>query len=310
MKYIANKWFNVTKCPACSCSDVIDKGLLVSDYYFFGEDEVIALPPEGIGIAECKNCRLFFKTTLPTPYFLTEVITRQAGKVWNDDYNLIFEKKFIEKFIDGINFDLLDVGPSNGALLNAFSDSQGRRSGLDIVQHPGLEKHLSGEFIQGLLDEESLNWSEKPYDVITLYDVFEHFYNPNFAFINLNKLLKRKGIFVLETGNAERYYSKNFGLNQWWYTNLFEHHIFLQPKSILYYAKKYGFKILYMKNVRHKSWRYKSLISKINKIMQFSLWFVLPDLYRKIANKFNQNGMTAPRTPFPKDHFVVVMQKL
>jgi len=308
MKYPANKWFNIEKCPACSCSELISNGLLVGNTYFFG-DEKIAFPPEGISIAECQNCGLYFKSTLPTPYFLAEIITRQAGKVWNENYDFIDEKKLIKKFIYKNNFDLLDIGPSNGALLKAFSDSTGRRSGLDIIQHPGLEKQLNGEFIHGLLDEEILNWSEKPYDVITLYDVFEHFYNPKLAFINLKNLLKTNGIFVLETGNVESYYPKKMGLNQWWYANLFEHHIFWQAKSIEYYANKYGFKILYMKNIRHKSWRYRSIIFKINKILQFSFWFVLPNLYSKFIKKFNKNG-TAPWTPLTKDHLVVVMQKI
>jgi 2-polyprenyl-3-methyl-5-hydroxy-6-metoxy-1,4-benzoquinol methylase len=310
MKYPDNsKWLNVTKCPACSCSEIIDKGFLVGDHYSFG-DEIIEYPSDKIGIVECKNCCLFFKKTLPTPYFLAEVITRQAGKVWNDDYNFIFERKFIEKFLNNkINFDLLDVGPSNGALLNVFSDLSGRRSGLDIVQHPGLEKYLNGEFIHGLLDKENLDWSENPYDVITIYDVFEHFYNPKVAFRNLNILLKVKGLVVLETGNINSYYAKKYGVSKWWYVNLFEHHIFWQPNSIAYHAKKHGFEILYIKETKHKSWRNKTIIHKVKQIMKLILWIISPIFYKKLANKFKKDGVMRPWTSLTNDHFIVVLQK-
>jgi len=309
MKYPANKWFNIEKCPACSCSELISNGLLVGNTYFFG-DEKIAFPPEGISIVECKHCSLFFKTVLPTKHFLREVITRQAGKVWNDDYDFIFEKQFIKKFIDRTDFDLLDIGPSNGALLSVFSDSRGRRSGLDVVQHPGLEKHLSGEFIYGLLDEENLNWSKNPYDIVTIYDVFEHFYNPETAFRNLKILLKSKGLVILETGNINSYWPKKYGVWQWWYVNLFEHHVFWQSKSILYHAKKYGFEIQYIEEVNHKSWKNIRFFYKLQQIIKLVLWLISPNFYKKLANKLKKDGSTSPWTSLTKDHLLIVMQKI
>jgi len=302
-------WINIENCPACGDSKCTHHGTLTSKLYHFGK-AVFPLPASGISIAECNTCRLYYKTVLPTPAFLAEAFENQAGEVWDDDYNFISEKNQIENILKNDHFDLLDVGPSNGALLNAFRNTSGRRSGLDIVQHPGLEKHLQGEFIHCLIDDERLNWGQQPYDVITAFDVLEHFYNPATAFRNLHALLNKDGIVMIETGDISSYWPSKHGANRWWYTNLLEHHIFWQPESIVFHAHKHGFKVLSVAAVRHKSWQSKSILEKLNKTILFDLWRISPTLYRKINDSRGKpTENVIPWSPLTIDHMSIIMKK-
>jgi 2-polyprenyl-3-methyl-5-hydroxy-6-metoxy-1,4-benzoquinol methylase len=306
----ADKWFGIESCPACGDSSRTRRGTLASTAYHFGKT-VIPLPAGGISMAECNTCHLVYKTLLPTPAFLAATFENQAGEVWDDDYDFRREKKQIEDTVTKNRFDLLDIGPSNGALLKAFRDISERRSGLDIVQHPGLEKHLQGEFIQGLLDNEQLDWSRQAYDVITAFDVFEHIYNPAAAYRNLHALLKENGIVVVETGNINSYWPDKHGTNRWWYTNLLEHHVFWQPESLEFHANRHGFRILSIEKVRHKSWRNRSLLDKLNKFLALGLWRVSPALYRQLADSLGKPaGAVIPWSPLGKDHVSVIMQKI
>jgi SAM-dependent methyltransferase len=304
------EWLSIESCPACGNSGRTSRGALTSKRYHFGK-AVIPLPAGGISMTECNTCHLYYKTVLPTPAFLAKTFENQAGEIWNDNYDFLCEKKQIEDFVDKNHFDLLDVGPSNGALLNAFRSTSGRRSGLDIVQHPGLEKHLQGEFIHCLIDDEQLDWSQQPYDVIIAFDVFEHFYNPVMAFRNLHTLLKKNGIIVVETGDISSYWPRHHGANRWWYTNLFEHHIFWQPESLEFHANRHGFRVLSVAAIRHKNCRSRSILERLNMALSFGLWRVSPAVYRKLNDYRGKPAEDIiPWSLLGKDHVSVIMQKI
>lgn len=236
-------WIGVKSCPTCGREDTSQVGKLAMEEYQFG-DERIPLPPKGVGIIQCRNCGLVFKDTLPSPNFLTEVFSRHAGNVWAGDYDFSDEAHLIRELVGDREFDLLDIGPSNGGLLKAFSETDGRRSALDIVKHPGLEEWLRGEFIHGLAESDELSWSKEPYDVVGMFDIAEHLYDPQQAFSNVRALVKPGGFVVVETGDVQSRWPRKFGVHKWWYACLFPHHIFWPRPSIERIASQHGFEVL------------------------------------------------------------------
>jgi SAM-dependent methyltransferase len=306
---LPDEWLSIESCPACGKDERINRGALTSKQYHFGKAD-IPIPAGGISIAECSNCHLYYKTVLPKPAFLAEIFKNQAGEVWNDHHDFLYEIKQIKTLAKKNRFDLLDIGPSNGALLNAFRSTSGRQSGLDIVQHPGLESHLKGEFIHGLIDDEQLNWSQQPYDVITAFDVFEHLYNPAAAFRNLHALLNKGGIAAIETGDISSYWPSMHGANRWWYSNLFEHHVFWQPESLVFHARRHGFRVLSVAVVRHKNWRSRPVLQQLNTALSFGLWRLSATLYRKLNGYLGKPAEDViPGSLLGKDHISIVLQK-
>jgi SAM-dependent methyltransferase len=300
-------WISVDKCPACGRRDSSEIGRLAVEEYRFGE-ECIQLPEDGVELYKCRECGLVFKDTLPSASFLSDVFGRQAGNVWAGDYDFSDEARLIRELLGGARFDLLDVGPSNGGLLKALHDAKGARSGLDVVEHPGLSKWLRGEFIQALVESGELVWSGDPYDIVGMFDVLEHLYDPAQAFSNLRDLVKPGGFVVVETGDVRSYWPEKFGAHQWWYACLFEHHVFWSKESLERLAGEHGFQIIDFQDKRHKERGKVPLKRDIVTASKTLTYRLNPDLHVKLARRLGKSGMQ-PWSPFTRDHFRTVLRR-
>lgn len=302
------QWRIVSACPSCNSLNKKDLGLLPGFSYKFNDEDIL-FPSEGISVVSCGECEQVYKTVVPSAQILSEIFTRQAGKIWVNKYNYYSEVKMINNLIGKVSFDLLDVGASNGNLLKACADIEGRRSALDVIRHPGLNDNLRGEFIEGLLDDVNLPWSRKPFDIVTLFDVFEHIYNPNYAFKNLRALTKDGGIVFLETGDVESYWPKKIGVNQWWYVCQLEHHIFWSKRSLERIAAIHGFEIIYWSYKRHKS-ELRNFFLRIPKdSLKLGLYRISSKGYAWLVEAMGKQGIQ-PCSPFAKDHFQACLRKI
>lgn len=295
------EWRKVNSCPSCgSPAQAHDASKLPSSAYLIG-NERISLPDEGILLQHCDHCQLRYKDTLPTPEALTRVFSRNAGNIWTEDYDYLAELQLTNALFEGKRFDALDIGPSTGRLLERLQDKAQRRSGLDVIAHPGLLETLSGEFIQGYLEDTELQWSGEPYDVITAFDVMEHLYDPHQAFRNLHSLLKEGGYLIVETGNIASLLPRFYGVGNWWYVNLIEHHIFWTPAALSHFAKQYGFQVVQSRQKRHKRAHLQPWAGRIETAMRM-LWYT--GLQMTQAKNRPQ-----PWCALNADHFLLVLRK-
>lgn len=300
-------WINVDKCLACGSGTPYETGRLVVEEYRFG-NEYIQLPESGIGLCRCRRCGLVFKDTLPSAPFLSEVFGRQAGNVWAGDYDFSDEARLIRDLTRFKKFDFLDIGPSNGGLLKALHDIEGARSGLDVVEHPGLSKWLRGEFIQALVESGELVWRGHPYDVVGMFDVLEHLYDPKQAFSNLRDLVKPGGFVIVETGDVQSYWPRKLGVHRWWYACLFEHHVFWSKESLERLAVKHGLQVIDFQDKRHKERRKVPLKRDAVTVAKTLTYRLNPDLHVKLARSMGKSGMQ-PWSPFTRDHFRAVLRR-
>src|SRR3546814_9919265 len=88
----------------------------------------------------------------------------------------------------------LDIGASNGDLLAQLGGTADRLSALDVVEYPRCREIVDGrgEYIIGQLDA-GVVWSGAPYDVVTAFDVFEHFFDAGHAIANLLAFVRTGG---------------------------------------------------------------------------------------------------------------------
>lgn len=68
--------------------------------------------------------QLISKNIMPFPRFVAGVLARQTVEAWAGDYYLSDESGSMRNLVGGGDFDLLDVRPSSGRLLEAFSDAE------------------------------------------------------------------------------------------------------------------------------------------------------------------------------------------
>jgi SAM-dependent methyltransferase len=302
-------WQMVPSCPACAAP--LSAGATLPDRAYMFGTERIAYPDDGIALAVCKGCGLAAKTVLPAPASLTQVFERQSGNKWMAPYDFADERRELEHWLGGGRIDVLDVGAGNGGLLAALAQrgGGGRRSALDVVQHPGCAEHVEGEFIRGQIDGQSLHWSGQPYDVVTMFDVLEHLYAPAAAFHNLRKLLCNGGLLVIETGNLDSDWPRRFGAHHWWYVRLFEHHVFWSRASLERIAERHGFKLLLWRELRHKARSRIPPWQLLNDSAQVALYRLTPRLYPQIAPLLGKYW-TQPWSPWVRDHFRAVLRRL
>lgn len=300
-------WLTVDKCPACDGSECSALGVLPVNEYQFGS-ETIPIPRPGAELLRCHRCSLVFKSLLPPPQLLAEVFLEHVGKGWADDYDFADEVDFVHSLVRKEPFDLLDIGTSNGGFLEALDGAHGRRSALDIFVHPQVSDRIRGEFILDLADAKDMAWSERPYDVVTMFDVLEHLYSPAQAFANLARLVKPGGFVVVETGDVDSPWPKKFGARHWWYTNSIAHHLFWSQRSFRCTASRYGFRMVHFIQKRQKEQSAYPYWRQVPRIAKTSVYAVSPTMHRRIARALGKSEMQ-PWSPLTQDHFRAVLYR-
>ena len=297
------QWTAVACCPACGSSADAPRAVLPDRNYVFGTERV-AVPRQGIAVIGCRECGLHYKATVPAPAYLKEVYARQAPAKWAGPHDFSAEVATLRRLHGSASCDVLDIGAAGGALLGALvrHGVRGRRSALDVMRYPGVGPRLAGELIEGFLDEPLPAWSREPYDLVTLFDVLEHLYQPQVAFANLRQLVKPGGRLLIETGNSESGWPRRFGIGEWWYVRLLEHHVFWSRRSLARIAADYGFEIVEWREVRHKSRRRVLYPGLGGDLLKTGLYWIARDYYSAIANLFGKQG-NQPWSPFARDHF-------
>lgn len=147
---------------------------------------------------------------------------------------------------------LLDIGCGAGQFLKLAREKGWQAEGLEFDN--ALEQKLreqgipvrTGDFFETDLAEES-------YDVITLWDVFEHFSEPVPALKRLRKFLKPNGYLLLacpkESSSlawmARKFYQWSGGKIQYpvKVVYLIDHPLFYSPKTLSNLVEIYGFKV-------------------------------------------------------------------
>lgn len=210
----------VHRCPLCGGHGV-ERAALRRRRYSFGPF-IIPLPPDGVRLLACDRCNLLFKSAVPEARAFAGIMAAAAAKVWRPKTGIHPAVAPILRHLPAGRIDILDIGASNGDLLAQLRDRAGRLSALDIERFPRCAEIVTGEYIIGEL-EQPLQWSGMPYGLVTAFDVFEHFRDPGRAVATIVDMTAADGLIVVETGD---WTTASGHLDTWYYTNLFEHHVF------------------------------------------------------------------------------------
>jgi len=299
------KWIRQQHCPVCGDHGNPERvRFLPGAAYRFGTER-IPYPEGGVPLGACPRCGLVFKQVLPAPSSLAELFQHHAGEVWQGRYSFNDESQLLTTLL-GDDFDLLDVGPSNGAWLGRCPGT-GRRSGLDVIAHPGVTEAVRGEFVLGFLDQEDLQWEGRPYDVATAFDVFEHLYAPRRAFANLRMLLKPRGHIIIETGDVCSRWPIRLGAERWWYARVLEHHVFWSETSLRAAAETAGFQVISCRRKRHKGRAETAVASILRESLLSIAYWASPEAYETAAHLIGRRGLP-PGNPWAKDHLRAILR--
>ena len=242
-------WRSVHACPLCQGRG-IHRASLERREYKFGRMR-IPLPASGVGLDECTICGLLYKTVVPDALALSRVLRDGAVDEWRPKRGPHPAFSEVAPFSSGSGTDLLDIGAANGDLLRTMAPYFERLSAFDIVAYPDCARVVSGEYIIGSF-EDAVEWSGRPYDVVTAFDVFEHFADVQRSLRNVASFLKPGGHLIVETGDWQ---TAAGSLPEWYYCNLLEHQVFWSRASFEFACAAAGLEVVHFKNVNHKSRR-------------------------------------------------------
>ena len=210
------------------------------------------LHKNGYDIYRCDTCGIG-RTDLAEPYesFIKKLYDKEyftGGKTRHAYTNYAADKPFIlknmRKFLRSIKKykptgKLLDVGCAMGFFVELAIQEGYDAYGIDPSNYASTEamKLVGNNKIQTATLATAV-FPKKSFDIITLFDVFEHVDNPVKILDDVRSLLKPDGIIVIATGNTASIWAK-----------LAKHHwTFYIPPQHLYFFNRQNISTLLEKN--------------------------------------------------------------
>lgn len=198
----------------------------------------------GYAIVRCRRCGNAFLPEEQIPDGLSDLYTEgyfegghETGYPGYQADAPIIERNFAARvrWIESLSPPgrrVLDVGAAYGLFVRAAEQRGWEATGIELAGDCVDEARGQGvNVVQGDFLEAEL---EGPFDVITLFDVIEHFPDPKAALVRARELLAPEGLIVVETGDLATPWARLLG-DRWY---------FLDPPQHLFYFSRRGFEEL------------------------------------------------------------------
>lgn len=231
----------------------------------------------------CLNCQIVFVRPQPNLKKLEannveKYNTEENEKVYLSMQNIFKDRadkciKILRQLRNGGK--LLDIGCSYGFYLDAFRKNGYKAEGLEVSDRAikYARNILNLKVIDGTLDNRSFKKEE--FDVVTLFDVLEHFPDPQKSISQIRKIIKKGGIVIIQTPNYDSLISRLTSTK--WFWLLIPQHLFLYSINTLkYFLKNNGFKVL-----RVSTWDdYHEFVSNLLSLVGINYWGKTSFLHR------------------------------
>lgn len=175
-------------------------------------------PLNDFSVVQCQGCGLVFLDIDLNPqklsemysdtyykeraeYFQVDAPADQVGAATGGDLSHFLNGLALLERYRPEKGRLLDVGCALGGFLRLARDAGWTVSGVDISSYAAAycRDRLGIDAQSGLLSE--LDFADETFDVVTLWDVLEHFEHPLQQLHAVNRLLKKGGILLVDTPN-------------------------------------------------------------------------------------------------------------
>lgn len=288
------KEVNLT-CPACS---------QVSVNFFTKKNNCY--------LYRCNECGLIFMWPMP----------KDTAEVYSADYFSGAEKGFgyvdydedksamadtFSSYLEIINKfspkkgQLLDIGAATGYFLKKAGAMGWKTAGVEISDYAAQKARAAGLNIKtGTLG--SIQFETESFDVVTMWDVLEHFSNPKNELEKVYQLLKKGGILAINTPDAGSFFAKIMG-KRWHLLVPPEHLVYFNLKNLTGILKQSGFKVLRIDKVG-KKFTIQYILQTLSRWQNISIW-------KKLLKYSDSIGMAKFHTPINlRDNFFIIARKI
>lgn len=316
MSFFRIAFVEVKECPLCRGTETDVLGAIRLDSYIScGKRIEPIVQHEGCDstlIKRCRSCDLIFKSLVPKPADLASLYAAHGQDVWASSYDYGKEIALIHEVFGERKIDVLDIGPGQGGFLRAAKHISSSVSALDFVEFGQCADAISGEFLQGLIDGDPTNWPSQRFDLVTLFDVLEHLYDPKKAFQNIYTLVAPGGYVLIETGDPESSLPRNHSLSEWWYLSYMEHHCAWSKKAIRNAAAESNLEVQQVRQCAQKN--RPSLFSYgpadvLKAAIRWALYKANEAAYRRLFTSLGYDA-EQPRPRMENDHYQMLLRKI
>ena len=126
---------------------------------------------------------------------------------------------------------LLDIGCAAGFFLKVAKDMSWETYGIELSDYAARYAREEFDLNVQTGTTETIEFPEKYFDVITMWDVIEHLPNPRSFIRDISQLLSKNGLLVLGTPNAESL-AAMLKRKKWCHFNPPEHLFYFGPSTL------------------------------------------------------------------------------
>jgi SAM-dependent methyltransferase len=216
-------------CPSCGSSRTSRRGALPAYPGFAGR--ALARPRPGGFLHECAACSLKFRFPRLAKEEMDALYEQGGATEWEGkaarrtDWEMAVQ--WLREERKEQDLDVLDIGCYDGALLASLGEGC-RKFGIEINASASARAAARGIRIIGD-DFSAVERSPVTFNAILAIDVIEHVEDPLGFLGRLAGALRRHGVIVIATGNADCLSWRLMG-SRYWYSAFGEHISFVNPR--------------------------------------------------------------------------------
>ena len=241
-----------TNCNLCGAND--------TELVYVEKDRLMKLPGS-FRLVRCRRCGLLYLNPRPTPdeigYYYPEHygpynVTPEEEPSWIDrldhDYGNWKRARLIRPIYPH-GGRILDIGCATGNFLHMMRRlGSWELYGLDIS--PAATKYARercgvNTFTGELADA---GYPDTHFDVVTMWDVMEHVYDPTSTMIEVRRILKPAGLFLVRVPNVATWDARLFG-GYWGGYDAPRHLYVFSPETFRGLLQKAGFQVKRMRSL-------------------------------------------------------------
>lgn len=308
-------------CVDCGSDDIIDLGPCARPTLVDGLPSSEKQLNDSFALARlyrCLHCGLGFRFPQIDDEHLKRMYAEMPSRRWEypESMNVAWTvaRNWLRKRYRTRNIKILDVGAFDGAFLKSLPEDYRRHAiepstaARESLQSAGIQ------WIANYLDDPAAD-GRATFDVVTMFDVFEHLAFPSIGIANAIAYLKPGGRLFISTGNMD-HWTWRLLRGDHWYCNPPMHVVFGTHRYFDRQARQNDSRVIYATNHAHQPGSLVKAVTEAFETLSFTArqyrpWWhpAAKALLHCPGFTYLRHKATAPYAPTLRDHLLVVIEK-